>query len=268
MWSRATKPCRWRGAGLTLFLVPLIAAVLFLPSSPSLAQTAPPPGDPKANIGFGATVSDAEILMLLQRHGVTPQAVFMWTSGLTGTHRTYKTESAEAFLQEMRAHTVESFEKGLQSSVIRLRRFAKVYTEEQEEQAEEQAEPEEQTEEQAEQEEQVMASETLQTEARSLLNIRAQLEAGLTAAKEGKPLIYSVEVSGSSAQLEALSQDPMVKLFQTAMVINGKTVVPHTPKPSAYEPEYLDPAVQALSVGELYQRIKALARSHKIRTKT
>ena len=193
-------------------------------------------GSSQANIGFEVAVSDTELLELLQRYDVVPHAVFMWTSGLTGTHRTYEAKNAQAFFQEARAKTIEGFENGLQGNPIRLQRFVERYTEEE-----------------------VVANADLQQQARSLLNIRAKLEAGLAAAESGGPLIYAMEVSGDPAQIELLSKDEMVKAFQPAMEIDGKIVVPPTPKPPVYEVEYLDPDVQAMSPQELYRQMEALA---------
>lgn len=185
-----------------------------------------------ANIGFGSTIKDDEILNLLQRHGVAPRAVFMWTAGFTGAHRTYEAKSVQDFLRDARAKTVETFEKSLQGNLIRLRRFVKMHTEKE-----------------------VVADSNLQTRARSLLNLRAAFEAGLVAARNSEPLILSMEVSGDAAQIGSLGKDEMVKVFEPAVERDGKVVVPHTPKPEAYQGDYLDPDVQAMSAQEVYQRI-------------
>lgn len=189
----------------------------------------------RANIGFGTATTDADILKMMQRYGVEPQAVYMWTSGLAGTHRAYKTQDARIFLQEARDQTIDSFEKGLEGNLVRLRRFAKMHAEEE-----------------------IVASDDLQSEVRSLLNIRSKLEAGLTAAKNGDPLIVSMEVSGPQANVERLQMDKLVKAFEGSREIDGKAVVPHTPMPEAYQKEWVDPGIQAMTAQELYGRIKAL----------
>jgi len=94
-------------------LIILMFTSMALMSSGVFAQPTPAVG---ANIGFGAAVSDDEILQLLQRHDVAPAAVFVWTYGLTGAHRTYEAKSAQAFLQDARAKTAETFEKSLQGT--------------------------------------------------------------------------------------------------------------------------------------------------------
>jgi hypothetical protein len=175
------------------------------------------PGQDQANVGFGTVISDAEVLNLVQRHGVVPQAVFMWTAGFSGTHRAYEAKSAEALLQEARAKTVESFEKSLQSNPIALQHFVQQHTEEE-----------------------VLASEGLQTQARSLLSLRANFQTALAAARQGGPLIYAIEVSGDTASIERLRGDSLVKAFQRAAVTGGRVVTPLTPKPAAYEILYLN----------------------------
>ncbi|MEW6105230.1 MAG: hypothetical protein AB1563_02560 [Bacillota bacterium] len=194
------------------------------------------PGQDQANIGFGRVVSDAEVLQFVQRHNVVLQAIFMWTAGFSGTHRAYEAKSAQALLQEARDKTVESFEKSLQNNPRAVGHFVRQHTEEE-----------------------VLSDESLQTQARSLLNLRANFQTALTAAKQGAPLIYAIEVSGDTASIERLRGDPMVKAFQRAAVTGGRVVTPQTPKPTAYEIQYLDPVVQGLSVQDVYRQLQALA---------
>lgn len=193
----------------------------------------------RANVGFGTTISDAQVLKLMELYEVAPQAVYMWTSGLTGTNRPDEPKTAETFLKDTRAKSIESFEKGLEGNVIRLQRFVETHTENE-----------------------VAASEALQEEARSLLNIRSKLEAALKAARNGDSLVFAIEIAGSKNQLERLRTDGLVKAFELSTVVDGKVIVPHTPKPEAYQQDWADPEVQAMSGRELYQRIKLLANSN------
>lgn len=109
-----------------------------------------------ANIGFGAAISDNELLKLFQRHDVVPRAVFMWNSGFSGTHRTYEAKNIQDFLRDARTKTAESFEQSLQGNLFRLRRFVEMHTEEE-----------------------VVVDYDLQQQARSLLNFRVAFEAAL-----------------------------------------------------------------------------------------
>lgn len=185
-----------------------------------------------ANIGFGVVRSDEEILGVLNRHGAIPRAVFLWTYGLTGTHRTYEAKGADVFLAEMRAKTIETFESGLEGNRFRLQRFAETHTEEE-----------------------VMSNEELQAEARSFLNLRASFENALSSTKNGEPLIFSVEISGERGQIETLVQEEMVKDFVPGSEVNGEFKAPHTPKPQSYEVEYRDTEIMAMSAQDLYRRI-------------
>lgn len=216
-------------------LLAITTVISLLYASFSQAQSSVP-GQDQANLGFGTVISDAAVLNLVQRHGVRLQTVFMWTAGFSGTHRAYEAKSAEALLQEARAKTVESFEKSLQNSPRALQHFVQQHTEEE-----------------------VLANEGLQTQARSLLSLRANFQTALAAAQQGGPLIYAIEVSGDTASIERLRGDSLVKAFQRAAVTGGRVVTPQTPKPAAYESLYLDPAVQALSAQAVYQQLQALA---------
>jgi len=189
-----------------------------------------------ANVGFGSAVSDDEILHLLERHNAVPRAAFMWISGLTGTHRTYEAKDVSTFLKEARAETVETFRKSLRGNRRQLRHFVKMHAEEK-----------------------VISDDDLQIQSRSLLNIRATLKAGLAAAQKGEPLIYAMEVGGDAASLERLMKEERVRTSGRAKTIGNRIVVPGTLKPEAYEAEFLDPDVQAMSTQDLYRRIKALA---------
>ncbi len=188
----------------------------------------------QATIGFESTVSDKSILQVLRRHGIQPRAVFMWSSGLSGTYRAYSAKSSDVFLREARAKAIETLEKSLEGNTIRLQRFSKVYTEAQ-----------------------VVANPNIEQEARSLLNIRALLEDGLSAAETGKPLIYALEVSSSNGeQLQSLDNDPTINVFQST---SADKVPPQALKPAAYQKERVDPGVRAAGARDLYQRIKTLA---------
>ncbi len=190
----------------------------------------------RADVGFGSVISDSELQALLKLHDVVPVAAYMWVSGLTGAHRTYDPKSAEPFLRDSRAKAIASFEKGVESNLIRVRSFAEAHTEDD-----------------------VAGDEHLQTEARSLLNIRSSLEAALAASKSGEPLIYAVEVTGEQANLKRLQMDERVKVFEPSSLVLGKLVTHQTLRPDAYQEEYVDPAVQRMSGQELYQRMKTLA---------
>jgi hypothetical protein len=41
----------------------------------------------RAQVGFNSTISDEEVGSVLTKSSVNPSAVFMWSAGLTGTHR-------------------------------------------------------------------------------------------------------------------------------------------------------------------------------------
>ena len=221
---------------LAILVIPIAMALMYVGLSQAASLNAPEMN--RASVGFGATISDAEFQALLQQYSLRPVSVDMWTSGITGTHRTYKTPDVETFLSEARTKSVGAFEHGLKHNSLRLKWFVDSYTEEQ-----------------------VMQREDLQTQARSLLNLRANLDAALVAGRNGGPLIYGAEVAGEGANLERLQMDPRVLALQLPAVVNGKVVVHSAPKPDAYQQERIDPKIESLSVPDVYRRIKELASS-------
>jgi hypothetical protein len=217
---------------LGFILVFGLLAVDLGPGQPSSAVAQPT--RPSAAVGFGEVVSDDAIVQFCLRNDVRLTAVYIWNSGFAGTHRTYAALDAAALLREARATIIESAGNGLKSSVFRLQQFAQEHSEAE-----------------------VAARDDLQTEARSLLNIRAKLAAKQRAAMRGEPLVYAVEVSAdSSDKLEMASRDPMAKGFQFGAG-DGRGVA-QSLKPAAYQLYYEDPGVAAMNAGELYRQIAAL----------
>ena len=181
-------------------------------------------------------MEDAGVIAILQRHSVKPRAVFMTSpGGFSGTHRIYDDQDIHTAVEDARLKTMEMFESSLKGNLVRLRRFAERYTEEE-----------------------VVADDGLQKHARSLLHLRAALEASLGAAQNGDPLIYSVEVNGRPRQMERLRKDKQVKAFRAERRAAGQIVFPRPEKPKTDREGYLDPTVQSMSVRDLYQRIEAL----------
>ncbi len=190
----------------------------------------------QANIGYGHAISDTEVIELLERYNIKPHVVFMKTvGGLSGSHRFDNEKEFATQIGEARVTAVETFEMSLEDTLVRLKRSASMYTEEE-----------------------VAANEGLQNIARSFLNFRPVFEASLAEAKQAKPLIYSVEVAGVPISIEQLSNDKKLKTFQPAIEEDGEIAVPRPVMPNPFQVDYLDPNVEGMSAKELYQRIQAL----------
>ena len=222
------------------FLATVLAVALLGPGFGEAQPVGSPasPGDTprRANIGFGRVMEDAGVIEILQRHSVKPRTVFMTSpGGFSGTHRLYDGQDIQEAVEDARLKTTEMFESSLEGNLVRLRRFAERYTEKD-----------------------VTADEGLQKRARSLLNLRAALEASLEAALNGDPLIYSVEVTGRPGQIERLRRDKQVRDVRAERQAAGRRVVPRSARPKTDREEYLDPTVQSMNVMELYHRIETL----------
>ncbi len=222
---------------LTISLVfTLLYSIRSLVTSQPSAPTTVREESSRANIGFGQTISDAEVIDLLKHHDAMPRAVFMRSvGGFSGTHRVYDEKDAETVIKEARAKTVETFENSLDGNLVRLQHFAEMYTEEE-----------------------IAADEDLQNQAYSLLNLRSALEVTLNDAEQGEPLIYSVEVDGPSNRIDLLSRDQKVMAFRSATQNDREGDVPRTEGLNPDQEQYLDPDVQGMSVQEVYQQIKTL----------
>ena len=195
-------------------------------------------GEPRANIGFGRLLSDGEVLDWLEAHDAEPRAFFMHApGGFNGTHRLYEDEdkSMEEVLAEARADTIQAFESSLDSSLIRLHRFAERYTGEE-----------------------VAANEDLEESARSLLHLRSAFTAARDGAEQGAPLIYSVEVAGEVPVLGQLQEDQTTGEFHANLADPAAGTVQRTVNPFAEHDPYLDPFVQDMDVEDVYQEIKEL----------
>lgn len=202
----------------------------------------------RAHIGFGSTINDAEVRAVLTQQNVAASAVFMWSTGFTGTYRSYDTRSSEQLLKEAREQAIAVFEKAQQSNREQIQSFLDKNTDTQ-----------------------VDSSEELQLQARSLLNTQAQIEDALRAARAGQPLVFGVDVSGETAQLEQLQKIKEVKAFELVQAAeNDRRAVSGTAsarqraiKPATYNAEYRDARVQTISPSRLREFLTTTTRSER-----
>ena len=184
-----------------------------------------------ADVAFAQPTGDAQALALFEGTRVTPRALFMRAGALRGTYRTYRDRPAGAVLQQARAQAVRQFNGGLAGNLVRLRRFVETNTLED-----------------------VLASERLVLQGRSLLRIRSELQDALARASRGDALIVGAEVLGEPTRLEALSRDRRVAAFRLAS--ERRT------KPLPLENRHADPTVtrrtDALPAAAVYREIEAL----------
>jgi hypothetical protein len=170
----------------------------------------------------------------------------MWSSGMTSTYRSYQNESPQTLLKRARERVETTFRKGLKGNAVRLNKFLENHTEAE-----------------------VAESEELQTQARSLLNIRAQFEGSLSTVQEGRPLVYAVDISGDRTEIQRVRASDKVKSFQevSAQPVSGdvarsqRDAAARVIKPQAYSAEYRDPMVQTVSASDLYEVLRAAAGS-------
>jgi hypothetical protein len=199
------------------------------------AQT-PQSSGPRVQIGFAAATNDASIENFLADRQVKITAIFSWTAGLTGTYRLYAPGGVKDALSEARERMATTFEDGLKANTRRLSTFLEMNARER-----------------------VAADESLETQARSLLNIRQQLEDALESARRGDPIVFAIEVEGPAEQLESLRSSQIVRAFQR--VDGSHDAERRSIKPDAYRAEFRDPSIQALSPEGVYRSLQDIASS-------
>ena len=91
-----------------------------------------PVDEPRASIGFGRVLSDAEVLEWLEAHDVEPRAFFMRApGGFNGAYRLMEDneQSFEETVAAARLEAIQNFEISLESHALRSQSFAERYTE-------------------------------------------------------------------------------------------------------------------------------------------
>ena len=188
----------------------------------------------RALVTFREPLTRTDLEELLQEYGLTPTAIYMVNAGLVGTHRTYEPRDVDGFFAIAQQRTIEAMQKGLQANTMRLKRFIEQHNEEE-----------------------VLASENLQQELRSLLNIRLQMEATLKAAQGDLPIIYAAEVIGDN--LDKLRSDGRIADFQEFNLLD--TLLHRRPRPvppSAFQREFVAPELQNMGPRELYRYAESI----------
>lgn len=180
-------------------------------------------------ISFGAVAPDSDIKALIDTHNVRPKAGFVWMAGLSGTHRVDGDMSADEFTQSARVETISFLENAIEANNERLARFTDSYSSQD-----------------------VSSDETLETQARSLLNIRSQLEEALTVAASDGPIIYGLEVEGDQAALSRVRSDNRVTASMALSLANTLIVDKAGLKPEAYKQEYRNISLLAADPEDLH----------------
>lgn len=220
------------------FLLAVGTVAVLVSAGMAGAVVVPSAAPHRATASFSRVIGDDEIASLLERYNLVPQAAFMWTSGLTGTYRSYVHRDARAFLNQARAQAIESLERSLQDNTVRIREFVEVHAENE-----------------------LLMNPDLETQARSLLNINHKLRNALVHIRNGSPLIFSVEVTGDIVNIERLANDPTVQTVQHQVSQDGQIRVPGPIKPGPYVGEWVHVGVEQMTGAALYRAMKDIAGS-------
>lgn len=184
-----------------------------------------------AQFGFGKTIQDAEIIQLMKQHSVAPKAVFLWVSGISGTHRVDENKTPEQFLRDARSHYIRFFENGLKGNQLRVQRFIDNHSAAD-----------------------INADAAVQTLARSLLTIRKQLENALLSVRGNRPVFFAVEAQGHTAAIASLRSAEKVKVSSILDGYSRGDV--HKMKPKKYQLDYTDLTIQSAQATGLYTQLK------------
>lgn len=206
-----------------------------LASSSKSNAAAVPGAAPRTILVFDDRVqSDASVADALSRQDVRASAVFTWSFGITSTHRTYVDRAPDTLMAETRNALIDSYSKGLESNLFRLERFVAAHT-------------------RAE----LASSDALQTQARSLLDIRAQLQAARDAMRRGDAIVYAVEVTGAAADRVAAA----AQATNARIVSSGDSSREESTRPASLPATWSDPAITSIPGSALYPQIVAILRA-------
>lgn len=217
------------------YVLALLVVGVLVVASVSLASANDPSPADRAVVNLGNPMGDAELIAFLDQYQVMPTTAYLATAHFNGTHRARSPQNVGRLIQQARVESIESFNNSLHGSVMQsMQHFVEMHTEVE-----------------------VAASEDLQAEARALLNLRAGLEVALADVQGNAPIVYAVEVAGPKDHLDRLRSDERVSGFDRVLesADNGSG---SRPMPGFEIEPYRDPAVQSMSVRELYQHIQSL----------
>lgn len=184
-------------------------------------------------VSFGSVLSDSEISTVINRYNVKPKAVFIWMSGLSATHRVDEDLSVEEIIESARTQTETFILNSIQANNMHIEQFAHSYSSEK-----------------------IASSESLETQARSLLNIRSQLESALSIVRNDNPMIYGVEVTGEQSSLSRLRLDKSIVKSISASLSNSISIDKSSFKPELYKEEYIDISLSGAESSELHSRMR------------
>jgi hypothetical protein len=188
------------------------------------------------SISFDRRLPDAQVEQLASRYDLRPYAVFMWSEGMFGAHRTQTSKAALSVLADARRETVGMKQKAQQSSRFRSQRFV-----------------------QQNPQEKVTSDRALEQDAKSLLRLAEQNDKILSSARSGAPLIYAIEALGTPEQIRKLAQDPAVAAVESAVISEGRVAVPAPKAPAETQGEYRSSEIEALKAADAYNRVKQMA---------
>ncbi|NCJ05675.1 hypothetical protein GS597_03950 [Synechococcales cyanobacterium C] len=199
-------------------------------------------GEPMpASIAFERPTPDPQVLQLMRRYNLKPEAIFMAAAGMIGTHDVTEGQDAASAVAAARQKTIQMMQEDLDSVPQRFKDFIENHPKQ------EIVEP--------------SSEDTEQALARSLLEGIEKSEVTLSRARGGQPLITGVKVTGSVDDLKKLANDPKVKEFEPGIVINGNVFVP-TPTAQPYQSQTSQDiadrvqVIKGLSADEIYTRIQ------------
>ena len=181
-------------------------------------------GQSGTSIAFTKVEADPVVAAFIDRHGLRVERLQMENNGFSGTVLAgAPTQSAQDLVSSGRTRVVEMFMESLKGKDVRLQAFVSSHSEDQ-----------------------VAASPELLGQARGFLRIRSQIDAVITAARRGDPLVIAVHTrSLSSGQLAALSADSIVSHAAVA-----------TPRPP--EPPYQDAIVENRDAKATYAEMRRI----------
>ncbi len=192
-------------------------------------------------IGFGEAVGDSDVVSVLDENGVSPQALYIWVAGISGTRRPSPLirggSGAKEFVKDAREKTISSFENALQGNEFRLSTLVENYSVEE-----------------------ISDDNELNSMTRQLLVIREQIQEGLEWVRSGKPIIYGAKITGDAENIGKARSDSRVKASKGEELFFASSPDSISVRPSSYRDKYSNSRsrVMDMSKNELVQYLQKI----------
>ncbi len=178
-------------------------------------------------------VSDEVVMEVLKRHPeIQLTGLLYWSWGMSGTYKIDSDLDPEDILSIGRQRFEQMFSMGHDGTFGRLGEWVENHDRSA-----------------------LLSNDSLQVEARTLMNAYVCFRRRLEDLEKGAAIIYGVEVRGDPSALYTLRRDPAVERFS----VEGSRFV-RSVKPEALKRQFMDPEIEEMTLEQLYESMQSMTR--------